>query len=87
MSKWVIRTIRNGRVKIAGNWYYPSEKFREYKGTLDGSRYVFVRYPGENYVYMWGSEKAYKDKSVKAGPELIDGVYNWMWWHQKGEEG
>lgn len=62
MSKWHIRTVKNGTVKILGNLYRAYDPHREYKGELDGCKYMFAG-PREDYVTkrlavsMWGSKE------------------------------
>ena len=41
---FVIRTIRNGQVKINGQIFRPEEMWMPYDGRLDGMRYVFGLY-------------------------------------------
>ena len=60
---FVIRTIRNGRVKIKGRWFYPYGE-PKYDGRLDGISYAFGLYKKvggeiENFVYCWGTASYY----------------------------
>ena len=40
----MIRTIRNGQVKINGRIFKPDRRWMEYDGRLDGMRYTFGLY-------------------------------------------
>lgn len=53
----VIRTVKNGRVKINGNYYAPQEVHQEYDGRFEGKRYAFNVYKStDEFVEMWGTE-------------------------------
>jgi len=88
---FVIRTIRNGQVKINGQIFRPEEMWMPYDGRLDGMRYVFSLYwRGDEmlpFVSLWGTEAAYHattDEELNEhwpGPECIDGYFQWEWWH------
>ena len=89
---WAMRTVRYGRVKIGGAWYYPDPLFLAYDGRLDGQRFLFGRYPvGDEtylpYICLWGTEalaRAPDDAAYAAlwgkGPEVVDGSLPWEWW-------
>jgi len=93
-SKWAVRTIRNGRVRIGGVVYVPNESHMKYGGQLDGTRWAFARYwHGDHwatFVNMWGSEKAYRfdgDPDTSSdeaqdwpGANCIGGFFRWDWW-------
>ena len=94
MTRWVVRTIKDGRVRIDGKIYAPSERHKKYDGRLDGMRYVFARYMTnygegpeyEPFVYMWGTEESYRDPSCPRGPEVMeDGSMPWAWWYAATE--
>lgn len=61
---FVIRTIRNGQVKIFHKIFVPSKKWLEYDGRLDGQRWAFALYwRGDKmlpFVELWGSEEEYR---------------------------
>lgn len=65
MSKrrFVLRTIKNGQVKIFGRVFKPTDKWLEYDGRLDGTRWAFGLYwQGDTmlpFVELWGTEEAY----------------------------
>jgi hypothetical protein len=76
---FVIRTVKNGRVKIGKEYFYPEDKFRKYDGRLEGLRIAFglykdfgetrhkITYCGEKYldlIYMWGTEAEYTSCSL-----------------------
>lgn len=71
---FVIRTIKDGQVKIYGKMFKPTDKWLEYDGRLDGQRWAFGLYWTREYldvpgvpanwtqlpfVELWGTEKAY----------------------------
>jgi hypothetical protein len=64
---FVLRTIRNGQVKINGRIFRPDNLWMEYDGCLDGMRYAFGLYwEGDTmleFVGLWGSEETYKAAS------------------------
>ena len=74
-ARWVNRTCKNGRVKINGRYFAPSQAFAEYDGRFEGMRLVFGLYFDNlpdtkietmvDFVYLWGTE-AYYDALVKA---------------------
>ena len=84
---FVFHKIRNGRVKIGGRWFYVNDRFRQYKGELDGLRYAFGVYRGESFVSLWGSEAEYRDTSNVGNhtrPEVVDGgLMPWVWWNER----
>ena len=65
MSKrrFVLRTIKDGQVKILGQIFKPTDKWLEYDGRLDGQRWAFGLYwNGDEqlpFVELWGTEEAY----------------------------
>lgn len=85
--RFAIRTIRDGRVKINGVWFAPSEQWQPYDGRLNGMRYAFGLYYRETwdprFVCLWGSEENYHSDSAEFeyGPELADGGFPWYWWN------
>lgn len=97
MRRFVIRTIRNGRVRIAGREYAPSGK-HEYDGRLDGMRYAFGVYPDDvPLIGLWGTEAAYLatrrnapreaqeryERGELDGPEVADdGSLPWYFWQE-----
>jgi hypothetical protein len=97
MSRFALRTIRNGRVRIDGREYAVSEKHELYDGRLDGRRYLFAKYAAtRRAVALWGTEAAYLATRRNApqeaqeayergecdGPEVVDGRLPWMWWDE-----
>ena len=81
----VIRTIKNGRVKINGEFFVPEAIHQPYAGQLDGLRYVFGLYYGErwnnHFVNLVVSEVACGDPEVPRGPEMQnDGSLPWLFW-------
>ncbi len=69
MPKFVLRKIRNGRVKVAGKRFEPSPECGSldgrvipYTGQLNGQVWLFGRY--ENHqppmLALWGSKEAYE---------------------------
>ena len=93
---FVIRTIRNGKVKIKGKWFYPYGDI-PYDGRLDGIAYAFGLYEKhdnsggfEDFVEMWGTASYYyawgdidKDEWMDKIPTPHvekDGRVRWDFW-------
>jgi len=61
MNPWRLRKVRNGRVKIDGEWFYLRDNHREYAGEMDGGWYMFGRYyigeKAQPYISLWGSKE------------------------------
>ena len=68
---FLLRKIRNGRVKLLGKWWRPDPRHIIYDGRCDGKVYAFGLYrnfePNKYgsakwapYICLWGSEKAYR---------------------------
>ena len=91
---FLLREIKDGRVKILGDFYAPREPLLP---EHEGMRAAFALYwmnlsPGETYpgyderglmttVSLWGSEKAYLDPEADwPGPFCQGGVFRWEWW-------
>lgn len=70
MNPWRMRKVRNGRVKIDGQWWKPTDREREYNGEMDGGTYLFARYRvGEQwqpYICLWGSKE-----TAEAGRDAV----------------
>lgn len=95
-GEWVVRTVRNGRVKIDGKWYAPDEHHVPYDGRLDGLRMNFGRYRrGDGYLPFVNLHSldcdhdggvmdlggAWCDKCWP-GPACVDGYDPWCFWHE-----
>lgn len=88
--RFVLRTIKDGAVKIFGSTYRPDLD----ASRFDGMRAAFGLYytGGERdrkFVALWGSEEAYKDPENEAywpGPFCDEGVFRWEWWHVVSKE-
>ena len=94
---FVIRTIRDGKVKVFCHWFKPREK---YQGELDGQRWAFsVYYTGsvmQDTICLWGTEELYNSinddekfhELYNSQPNVDkDGVIHWNWWeYSKGVE-
>lgn len=92
------RVIRNGRVKIAGDWYEPDAHWTPYDGRLDGLCYHFARYPrGDSYepfVALGSSRQEARyirrhyeqwereDTHPYDRPEVVEGTLPWSFWHK-----
>lgn len=90
MSRWWhLRTVRDGKVRIRGRWYRPAEYHMPYDGRLDGHRFLFGLYPGqEELAALWGTEEAYRaddSDAAQNGPDLVDGTWPWYFWHAEEE--
>ena len=90
---FVIRTIRDGAVKINGFTYQPLNLSGygriTYDGRLDGMRYAFGLYwvgdKQEPYVFLWGTERAYRSelKDDWPGPHCVGGYFQWDFWYRQ----
>ena len=92
-----VRTIRNGRVRFFGKIYIPSDRHCEYKGELDGTRWLFMSYmPFRDSLAMWGDERRYRascesdeayDKDCQRREANINkkGQIRWYSWKPKEE--
>jgi hypothetical protein len=88
MAEFVIRTVRNGRVKINGNIYRPDETHMKHDGRLNGKRFAFGLYAGKpDLISLWGTEEEYgKPVSVDHnGPQVVNGSVPWLFWYAKAE--
>ncbi len=80
-----VRTVRDGRVKIKGQWFVPRDR---YDGELDGQRFAFGLYwSGDRmqpFVSLWGPEQNYRERDnekwERSPCEKEDGMY-WTWWN------
>ena len=84
--RWVVRTVKQGKVRIYGVDYKVSEQHTAYDGRLDGLRFLFARYwEGDNLlptVFLWGLESEAKSGVFEAEPPYqVDGYLPWGWWH------
>lgn len=69
---FVIRTIRNGRVKIFHKTFIPSAKWMEYDGRLDGLRVAFgLCWNGDEwqdgFVCLWDTEENFNAELETVG--------------------
>jgi len=90
-KNFVIRTIRDGKVKVFGHWFKPKE---EYSGELDGQRWAFgIYYTGDimmDTLYLWGTEDLHRalndnkdefSRLYNLQPNVTsDGIIHWTWW-------
>lgn len=92
-KRFVVRTVRNGLVKVYGVYYKPDNP--EYDGSLEGLRYAFGRYwlgdreyrasDGKRILCLWGTEHDFTigdDRDFAAEPHCVDGVFLYDWWHE-----
>ncbi len=89
-KNFVIRTVKNGRVKINSRFFRPRETYRPYNGELEGLRLAFGLYsdalPDKDskvFVSLWGTEEEYynpDELEELSKPYIIDGYHVWMWW-------
>lgn len=84
-TRFVIRKVRKGSVRVFGRLMRPNS----INPVFEGTRLVFGVYPDPGYVSLWGTEemyKAYGEREFeiaygKALPILTDnGVFLWQWW-------
>lgn len=86
--RFIMRTIRNGTVKVNNINYAPEALYQKYDGRLDGKRFAFGTYKtittGQiSHLALWGSEAYYRDKERKLpwpGEECVDNAFPWYWW-------
>lgn len=89
--KWHVRMIRNGRVRIMGHEWAPSEEYLAYDGRLDGLRMMFGTYACldsvgavyfERFMEMWGTEEQAKRLNSLDLPEphRVGDYYPWSTW-------
>jgi hypothetical protein len=72
-KRTVIRVIKNGRVKIYGIYYHPTNTWVKYDGCLENTRQKFYIYAGDTeFIFMHD------------GP-IIDGAYPWCFWYPETE--
>ncbi len=96
-TRFAIRTVRDGAVKICGVRYHVDTQQGKYCGELNGKRYAFGRYwQVDKYlplVFLWGSEREFL--RVTAGfltwadfePDyVIGGQLPYVWWRARGVE-
>jgi hypothetical protein len=92
--RFVDRKVRNGRVKIFGRWFYPSEQWLKYDWRLDEVWYHFGLYEGapgdlKDFGFLLGttesSKKSMRGEEYDHGPELIDGHFPWCWWEARDD--
>lgn len=89
-TRFVIRTINSGKVKINNRWFKPSDQYKKYDGRLDGLRYAFgIYWVGEtnilimdNFLSLWGPEDQYNQEmpTDHSGPHVVDGNLPWNLW-------
>lgn len=93
---WYTRTVKNGKIKINGVLYHPSDTHRPYNNELEGRRCLFGDYTNTNFVYFWGTQHM-NDYTRNARaidipydmtnePNVIDGFIYWQWWFPEGED-
>lgn len=87
MRTFVRRTVKEGRVKIAGQWFAPSTQWKKYDGRFDGGVYWFGRYENCPFVYLWGSDRQHQKQSREGFLDCaVDGRFVWAWWHTAKHE-
>ena len=90
-NRQVIRTVKNGSVRIYGKDYQPDGQHMPYDGRLEGVRLVFGRYKiafvYEPFVSLWGTEEMKKTRnlSVSDAPYCVNGNLPWVWWRDDGK--
>jgi len=86
------RTIKDGKVRVFGRFFYPSSKYMEYDGRLDGLCYIFGLYyeNGElldkiSLIAMDGKPTRFDpnnpDTYRENQPEVIDEYIPWLFWY------
>jgi hypothetical protein len=84
-----LRTVRNGKVRIHGKEYSPSEQHKKYNGRFEGLRLAFGIYPDNpEFVSLWGSAAEFhatEEERDKLWPGITcdeDHAYPWLWWNR-----
>lgn len=87
---FAIRTVKDGRVKIKGKYFYPPSP---YDGRFEKKRFAFGLYRNysnsgvegiENYCQLWGTESEYKTFCMEDTPIYVeDSIFKWMFWRVK----
>lgn len=88
----ILRTVRNGSVRIHGRDFRVDDSTFPYDGRLDGKRMAFGLYSVgpdvKDYVSLWGTAERFlsHDPDWEGDePEVIDGVLHWLWWKVEGD--
>jgi hypothetical protein len=81
---FAVRKPRNGRVKIAGTWYKPSDQFMDHEGQLDGHWLLFGRYgDSADYISLCGELLDDSGELCVQGCDEVKGTYPWKWWYDE----
>lgn len=65
----VVRTVKNGKVKIYGVYYSPTERWKKYDGRFENTKLEFYIYgDGVDFIYMYDC------------PLNNDGSCDWDFW-------
>lgn len=91
--RFALRKVRDGRVRISGRDFAPSDQWKPYDGRLDGQVMAFGLYYTDagfdvKGVCLWGTEAMYRcgpdadefHRLYEANPSFVDGGYPWMFW-------
>ena len=73
------RTVKNGRVHVAGKVYEPDGWHAAYDGRLDGMRCSFALYYRYPRLLALIGVVGYE---AMQGPDCIDGAFPWYFWHE-----
>ena len=77
-----IRTVRAGRVRLAGRVYEPDLRHMAYDGRLDGMRCHFAEYYRYPRLLALIGVDGYE---AMEGPDCVDGALPWYFWAQLQE--
>lgn len=84
--RFVVRTIRNGQVRILGRDYRPDEDASRFNGRRAAFGLYWRGELQEPFVSLWGTEAAYRNVEDEGidwpGPFCEKGVFKWVWWHE-----
>lgn len=73
----MIRTVKNGKVKIKGATYTPDKRYVEYDGRLDGVKCYFGVYNMEDKLVALVEPEDGSDLHV------VDGTLPWYFWYKE----
>lgn len=85
-KRYVVRTVKNGAVRIGGKVFRPRDWHMEYDGRLEGERLAFGRY--EEYSEggpVWAEFVSLLSTEDGREPPIINGAYYWMFWYTDAE--
>jgi hypothetical protein len=83
-QNFVIRTIRNGQVKINGRIFRPDNLWMEYDGRLDGVRYAWATWNTTAYQQVVDERRRRIEEAIKPKEKQL-GAPDWRGADQQAE--